>query len=104
MKIGCDVENCSHNKSGTCYSNRVNMEGSGAKDSCSTCCATFLDERNYSTLTNNTSSSGSCDCLVCDVTNCRYNNNKMCKSENIVVSGSNVNLYIETHCDTFKAK
>ena len=104
IKINCNVENCSHNKSGVCYSNRVNIEGNGAKDNNSTCCASFLDKRHYSTLTNNTNSNGSCDCLVCDVVNCKYNDNKLCTADSISVSGNNVNVYIETNCDTFKLK
>ncbi|MGL5347892.1 MAG: DUF1540 domain-containing protein [Peptostreptococcaceae bacterium] len=104
MKINCSVNNCSHNNSGTCYANRVNMEGQGSTESCSTCCASFLDERNYSNLTNNTNSSGSCDCLVCHVGTCTYNNNSLCSAECISVSGQNVNLYSETNCDTFKMK
>lgn len=104
MQINCSVENCSHNKSGTCYSNRVNMDGSGTgTDSC-TCCSSFLDKRNYSNLTNNTNSSGSCDCLVCGVTRCQYNDNKLCTADSINVSGNNVNIYMETNCDTFEAR
>lgn len=57
-KISCGVDNCSHNNNGTCYSNRVNIGGKGAQAACSTCCGSFLDKANYSTLTNNTNSSG----------------------------------------------
>ena len=28
QKINCDVNNCSHNKSGVCYSNRVDIASS----------------------------------------------------------------------------
>ena len=66
-KINCSVTNCSHNKSSVCYSNIVNIKGGQAKEACNTCCGNFLDMRDYSDLTNNTNSSGSCDCLVCKV-------------------------------------
>ena len=32
IKINCAVENCSHNNCGTCYANRINVEGNGAKN------------------------------------------------------------------------
>lgn len=104
IKINCAVENCSHNNCGTCYANRINVEGNGAKNAETTCCASFLDKRHYSTLTNNTNSQGACDCLVCGVTNCAYNDNKLCTAEIINVSGAGANIYNETNCETFKQK
>ena len=103
-KINCSVNNCSHNKEASCYANRVNVGGKGAKKSCNTCCGSFLDKVNYSTLTNNTSSNGSCDCLVCEVETCTYNNNKLCSADCISVSGTSVNIYTETKCSTFKLR
>ncbi len=103
-KINCSVNNCSHNDCGVCYANRVNMEGNGAKEACTTCCASFLDEKLYSNLTNNTNAPGKCDCLICEVSTCSYNDNKLCKADSISVTGNNVNVYIETNCDTFKLK
>lgn len=108
-KINCSVNNCSHNEKGICYANRVNVGGKGAKDPCDTCCGSFLDKANYSKLTNNTNSTTTnsnraCDCLVCDVETCGYNNNKLCSAETISVSGKDVNLYTETNCSTFKSK
>ena len=37
QKINCDVNNCSHNKSGICYSNRVDIASSSYTDN-DTCC------------------------------------------------------------------
>ena len=39
-RIDCSVTNCSHNKSGTCYANRVNIGEAAAVDE-ETCCAFF---------------------------------------------------------------
>lgn len=103
-KINCTVCNCSHNNNGVCYSNRVNIGGMAAKKDCDTCCGSFLDKANYSSLTNNTNSKGCCDCLVCEVSTCTYNNNKLCSADCVSVSGDNVKVYQETHCQTFKAK
>ena len=69
-KIGCNVNNCSYNKSNTCYSGVVTIGGSS---DCSTSCSSFLDEMTYSDLTNSTDESGPCDALVCSVDTCAYN-------------------------------
>ena len=101
-KISCNVSNCSHYEDGVCYSNRVNIGGKGASTCDDTCCGSFLDKAHYTTLTNNTNGSGSCDCLVCEVETCGYNTNKTCEAPSISVQGNNVHLYSETFCDTFK--
>lgn len=103
-KINCSVDNCSHNKSGVCYSNRINIGGKTANESCDTCCGSFLDEKLYSDLTNNTNSSGCCDCLVCNVHSCSYNHSNLCNLESINVSGENVKIYSETNCSSFDLK
>ena len=41
-EINCSVNNCSHNKSGVCYSNRVNIGGLNSSCSKDTCCGSFL--------------------------------------------------------------
>lgn len=103
-KINCDVNNCSHNNSGTCYSNRVNIGGKSAHKDCDTCCGSFLDQLLYSDLTNNTNSEGQCDCLVCKVESCTHNYNSLCNLDSINVSGQNVKLYSETNCASFELK
>lgn len=102
MKINCDISNCSHNNSGVCYSDRVNMAGSGAVAAVDTCCGSFLNRNLYSTLTNNVNGGSSCDCLVCKVDNCKYNDNTICQLDSINVgSSSEVQIYSETNCNSF---
>lgn len=105
-KINCDVNNCSHNKSGVCFSNRVDIGGQGATNSYDTCCGSFLDRKHYSTLTNNTNSNGSCDALICKAFTCKYNENTICTLPSINVSKVNNTavLYSETFCDSFEEK
>ncbi|GAA0078577.1 DUF1540 domain-containing protein [Clostridium sp. CTA-5] len=104
QKINCGVTNCSHNCSGTCYANRVDIGGQSAQKDCDTCCGSFLDKKHYSDLTNNTNSSSECDCLVCSVETCKHNYNKLCDLSSITVDGSNPNMYTETQCESFKRK
>ena len=104
QKINCDVNNCSHNKSGVCFSNRVDIGGMSSSCSNDTCCGSFLDKRLYSDLTNNTNNSGACDCLVCKVSSCTHNENTMCTLTSINVSGSRAKIYSETNCESFDPK
>lgn len=101
-KISCEVTNCSHNDSGVCYANCVDIVGNSAQKGDDTCCGSFLNSLHYSGLTNNTLSSGSCDCLKCAAENCTFNDNKLCTLDQIQVSGETVNDYTQTECESFK--
>ncbi len=100
--IVCSVENCSHNKSRTCYAARVDINGRGSQSDSDTCCSSFLDKRNYSDLTNSTNGGEECHCLICKVNSCVYNKNNLCQLDCINVTGiNNVQLYTETNCLSF---
>lgn len=101
-RINCEVIKCSHNKSGVCFANCVDIVGNSAVKENDTCCGSFLNKLLYSELTNNVLSSGSCDCLKCSVETCTYNDNKLCSLETIQVSGDSVEYYTQTRCSSFK--
>lgn len=103
-KINCAVHDCSHNKSGTCYANSVDIVGNSAQTSSDTCCGAFLSKLHYSELTNNVLSSGSCDSLKCTVETCAFQDNKLCTLDNIQVSGENAEYHTQTACVSFKPK
>jgi hypothetical protein len=103
-RINCDVTNCSHNNSGVCYSNRVDIGGISACSEGGTCCGSFLNKALYSALTNNANSSMQCDSLICTADNCEHNYNKLCDLQSINVSGSKVQIYSETECASFNSK
>ena len=104
QKINCDVNNCSHNKSGVCFSNRVDIGGAGSSTNNESCCGSFLDKKHYSDLTNNTNGPNACNSLICTVTNCTHNENSLCNLSSINVSGSGAKLYSETNCESFESK
>lgn len=104
QKINCDANNCSHNNSGVCYSNRVDIGGMSASSERRTCCGSFLHAAHYSDLTNNTNSNGQCDALTCNAYNCTHNYNKLCKLDSINVSGDGAQIYVETKCSSFDCK
>lgn len=103
-KINCEVTNCSHNRTGICYSNRVDIGGMSASSEKGTCCGSFLHESLYSDLTDNTNSKGKCDALTCNVESCTHNSNRLCSLDSIQVSGSGAQIYSETRCSSFDAK
>lgn len=100
--INCNAVNCSHNKERVCYSNRINIVGINSNTDENTSCASFLDNQTYGTLTNNVFQNGEpCDCLVCSVNSCKYNENQLCSLDSINISGNGANLYSETNCESF---
>lgn len=103
-KIDCSVNNCSHNKSGVCYANRINIGGESASKETDTCCGSFLNKHHYSDLTDNTLTSGSCDVIVCNAQSCAYNENCLCNLDDIQVVGDNPEVYTSTCCASFRNK
>jgi len=102
QKINCTISNCSHNKNGICYSNKVDIGGVSACSSNSTCCGSFLDKSLYSCLTSNANSNSQCDCLVCTAENCSHNINKTCELSSINICGNSAKIYTETKCCNFE--
>ena len=103
--INCNAVNCSHNKDMVCHSNRINIVGKNSNKDDDTSCGSFLDSKTYGTLTNNILEEGNpCDCLVCNVESCKYNDNQLCSLDSIYVSGNGANLYSETSCESFCRK
>ena len=75
-KIACSVDKCSHNKSGCCCANFVEIDGNHATNDADTCCTSYLNKQNYSCLTNACmDNSAECECLNCHVESCKYNEN-----------------------------
>ena len=108
--IKCTVDNCSHNKSEVCYSNRIDIGGSCSKESCDTCCGSFLNKNHYGDLTNNIFSNSTienspCDWIVCSAITCKFNDASLCTLESINVgSNKEVQLYTEANCISFKER
>ncbi len=103
-RIECNVSNCAHNKNSACYSSRVNIGGFNATNYTTTCCTNFLNNKVYSTLTSNINGDYdyTCDCIICNVSTCKYNLDKNCIANHIQINSSYANLYDETNCLTFE--
>lgn len=104
--ISCNVLNCAHNDSGSCYANKISINGKKSRTSTHTCCSSFLDGSNHSNLTSSTDNSESCSFIGCNVKTCTHNAGSVCALNNIAVTSgsSKANLYSETYCSSFKCK
>ena len=104
--INCNVNNCAHNTNGTCYANKISVNGKKARTSNNTCCSSFVNESGYSNLTNSTLDSNPCNSLNCTVKTCVNNAGNICALRDVSITShaDNANLLSETYCGSFRCK
>ena len=104
--INCNINNCAHNTNGTCYANKISVNGKKARTSNNTCCSSFVNESGYSNLTNSTLDSNPCNSLNCTVKTCVDNAGNICALRDVSITShaDNANLLSETYCGSFRCK
>ena len=104
--INCNINNCAHNTNGTCYANKISVNGKKARTSNNTCCSSFVNESGYSNLTNSTLDSNPCNSLNCTVKTCVNNAGNICALRDVSITShaDNSNLLSETYCGSFRCK
>ena len=104
--IKCNIDNCAHNTNGTCYANKISVNGKKARTSNNTCCSSFVNESGYSNLTNSTLDSNPCNSLNCTVKTCVNNAGNICALRDVSITShaDNANLLSETYCGSFRCK
>ena len=104
--INCNINNCAHNTNGTCYANKISVNGKKARTSNNTCCSSFVNESGYSNLTNSTLDSNPCNSLNCTVKTCVNNAGNICALRDVSITShaDNANLLSETYCGSFRSK
>ena len=92
--INCNINNCAHNTNGTCYANKISVNGKKARTSNNTCCSSFVNESGYSNLTNSTLDSNPCNSLNCTVKTCVNNAGNICALRDVSITShaDNANL------------
>ena len=92
--INCNINNCAHNTNGTCYANKISVNGKKARTSNNTCCSSFVNESGYSNLTNST------------LETCVNNAGNICALRDVSITShaDNANLLSETYCGSFRCK
>ena len=104
--INCNINNCAHNTNGTCYANKISVNGKKARTSNNTCCSSFVNESGYSNLSNSTLDSNPCNSLNCTVKTCVNNAGNICALRDVSITShaDNANLLSETYCGSFRCK
>ena len=104
--INCNINNCAHNTNGTCYANKISVNGKKERTSNNTCCSSFVNESGYSNLTNSTLDSNPCNSLNCTVKTCVNNAGNICALRDVSITShaDNANLLSETYCGSFRCK
>ncbi len=101
--VKCSVNNCSYNKDGGCYVEKIQVGGKSSTEEDCTCCGTFLNQEHYSNLAEYTSSRSEAEEVGCNVETCKHNGNCQCTLDEIEVCGCNhTGNYTETKCASFE--
>lgn len=108
-KLRCDVSRCAYNRNELCNKDKIYVGGLFAEEKQETECISFERKPIKERYTEEYSSEDCSDASVCEETKiscsserCIHNFNKVCKAENVKVSGHNAITKDETCCDTFK--
>lgn len=101
--LDCYVTSCVYNANRCCGKGDIVVDGKEAKANGETACDSFK-VRNGNQATNVTYSLSKDIDIVCEATNCRFNDNKNCKAEHISIAGGNAGTSAETECASFDAK
>lgn len=101
--LDCYVTSCVYNANHCCGKGDIVVGGKTAKVNHETACNSFK-ERKSDSPTNSAGSLTKDIAIICEATNCRFNENKNCKAEHISIAGSNASMSTETECASFDAR
>lgn len=102
--LKCDVASCIHNAERCCCKGEILVEGSNAKESDDTFCASFV-EREDDSFSNMYETPDYYSDVECEATDCMYNIECECHAEQIgICGGRNCNCSEDTACATFKCR
>ena len=101
--LDCYVTSCVYNANRCCGKGDIVVEGKDAKVNRETACDSFK-ERKADSPTNSANSLTKDIVIICEATNCRFNESKNCKAEHISIAGGNACSSKETECASFDAR
>lgn len=104
--VGCNVNSCAHNTNGSCYANKVSINGKKAKTSNNTCCSSFVNESGYSNLSNSALDDTQCNSLYCNVKTCVNNAGSICALRDVGITSNadSASALSQTYCGSFRCK
>lgn len=101
--LDCYVTSCVYNANRCCGKGDIVVEGKEAKVNRETTCDSF-HERKSDSYKNSANSFTKDIAIICEATNCRFNENKNCMAEHISIAGGNACSSDETECASFDAR
>ena len=116
VQLNCSALDCVHNLSGLCSANRIHVIGSGAHNSEQTMCDTFASKgfKNAVTHVVNSNVAGEIKqfftnssiemspIIKCEAINCVYNEERVCRADNVMIYGPRAESSEGTQCETFR--
>lgn len=104
--VGCNVNNCNYNTSGTCLANKISVNGKKARTSNNTCCSSYINESGNRSFSSSTLDNNQCNTLSCNVKTCVNNAGNICALRDISITtkSDNTNSSSETYCGNFRCK
>lgn len=103
-QIYCNVKNCEHNNDGGCVLDSLKVEGTYATTPDSTMCESFSHAQKGFSFTNSKNDSffpKDNTHIECYAYECIYNENNICTSNTVEISGRYAKTDEETNCETF---
>lgn len=101
--LKCSAENCLHNADRYCCKGTILVEGSSAKCSSETCCASF-DEREQCGCTNKYETPNRALNVECEAESCIFNEARKCTAEEISIAGHGAKIASHTECSSYKSR
>lgn len=104
--VGCNVNSCAYNTDGTCYANKITVNGKKARTSNHTCCSSFVNEAGYNNFSNSSLDNTQCNSLSCTVKTCVNNAGSICALRDVSITSNvdSANSLSETYCGSFRCK
>lgn len=106
--LGCNAVKCSYNLDYLCTADKIDVKGSNATTSEYTDCGTFtqknIDNRNPNSEIKSVFKSNEGKMspeIICDAMQCRFNSDKHCTSNNVMIKGQGAESAKSTECETF---
>lgn len=100
--LDCSVRNCLYNKDNSCSRDNIHVEGANARITEETSCKSFVERKDGAQ--NSTASADKATNVLCDATNCIYNEACHCDAEHIGIAGRDACHCQETECASFRSK
>ncbi len=101
--LDCNVKECTHNKDNCCCLGSIEVKGSCADKCDDTCCGSFCSNSSDS-FTNSVESPKLNLNIICQATDCIYNEHRNCSADHVDISGIHATDEGETVCATFSKK